>query len=117
MSTNDMLNQPVFDKSSALDLIFGFLQIAQRRGAFSFPESAKIYDCIQHFNDFFQPAEENEGADDVANEVDEEDEVANEVANEGDEEDEVDEENVTIEENDDPPTFPVETLGNFEDDK
>jgi len=109
MSTNDMLNQPVFDKSSALDLIFGFLQIAQRRGAFSFPESAKIYDCIQHFNDFFQPAEENEEANEVANEV--VDEVDDE------EEDDVDEENVTIEENDDPPTFPVETLGNFEDDK
>ena len=53
MSTRGMLQQPVVDKSSALDLIFGFLQIAQRRGAFSFPESAKIYECIQQFNDFF----------------------------------------------------------------
>ena len=53
MSTRSMLQQPVVDKSSALDLIFGFLQIAQRRGAFSFPESAKIYECIQQFNDFF----------------------------------------------------------------
>ena len=52
MSTRSMLQQPVVDKSSALDLIFGFLQIAQRRGAFSFPESAKIYECIQQFNDF-----------------------------------------------------------------
>jgi hypothetical protein len=97
MSTRGMLQQPIVDKSSALDLIFGFLQIAQRRGSFSFSESAKIYECIQQFNDFFQPAEENEGDDEGANEIDEE--------------------NVTIEENDNPPTFPVETLGNFEDNK
>lgn len=51
--SSGMLEQPVVDKSSALDLIFGFLQIAQRRGAFSFAESAKIYECFQQFNDFF----------------------------------------------------------------
>ncbi len=51
--SSGILQQPVVDKSSALDLIFGFLNLAQRRGAFSFPESAKIYECFQQFNDFF----------------------------------------------------------------
>ena len=90
MSSRNILQQPVFDKSSALDLIFGFLQIAQRRGAFSFPESAKIYECIQQFNDFFQPDEENK-------------ESENQEKNQP-------------ESNEDPPTFPVETLGSFEED-
>jgi len=60
MSSQGLMNSPIVDKSSALDLIFGFLQLAQRRGAFSFPESSKIYECIQQFDDFFQnePKEE-----------------------------------------------------------
>tara|TARA_X000000368_G_C22944062_1_gene673518 strand:+ start:118 stop:471 length:354 start_codon:yes stop_codon:yes gene_type:complete len=91
MSTRNMLQQPVVDKSSALDLIFGFLQIAQRRGSFSFSESAKIFECIQQFNDFFQPEEEN-----------------TEFENENQEESQP-------EPTDDPPTFPVETLGSFDD--
>tara|TARA_Y100001970_G_scaffold75542_1_gene95697 strand:- start:1330 stop:1611 length:282 start_codon:yes stop_codon:yes gene_type:complete len=53
MSRN-ILQANVYDKSSALDVIFGFLQIAQRRGAFSFGESAKIYECMNQFSDFFQ---------------------------------------------------------------
>lgn len=55
MSSNHLLQSPVFDKSTALDVVFGFLHLAQRRGAFSFPESAKIYNCIQQFSDFFEP--------------------------------------------------------------
>ena len=77
MSTSNMLQQPVVDKSSALDLIFGFLQIAQRRGAFSFPESAKIYECIQQFNDFFvhekPPSEERENQDTTLGNLDDDD--------------------------------------------
>ena len=53
MSRN-ILQANVYDKSSALDVIFGFLQIAQRRGAFNFGESAKIYECMNQFSDFFQ---------------------------------------------------------------
>tara|TARA_Y100001970_G_scaffold254375_1_gene330075 strand:+ start:1422 stop:1688 length:267 start_codon:yes stop_codon:yes gene_type:complete len=56
MSSN-ILQQSVIDKSSALDLIFGFLHLAQRRGAFSFAESAKIFECFQQFNDFFEQDE------------------------------------------------------------
>ena len=68
MSTDQskrMLSIPVNDKSSALDLMFGFLHLAQSRGAFNFPESAKIYECIQQFNDFFgEPEEELEEKED-----------------------------------------------------
>jgi hypothetical protein len=60
MSSNNLLRAPVVDKSTSLDVIFGFLHLAQRRGAFSFPESAKIYNCIQQFNDFFEPPPEEE---------------------------------------------------------
>ena len=52
-----MVNVEVTDKSTALDLIFGFLQLAQRRGAFSLQESSKIFQCIEQFNDFFQKDE------------------------------------------------------------
>ena len=58
--SNQMLQAEVIDKSSALDLIFGFLHMAQRRGAFSFPESAKIYECMNQFADFFQHDETQE---------------------------------------------------------
>ena len=71
MSTENLLNIAVNDKSTALDLIFGFLHTAQRRGAFNFPESAKIYECMQQFRDFFnnQPPQEEsiEGEDDEEN--------------------------------------------------
>ena len=93
MSSRNILNQPVVDKSSALDIMFGFLQIAQSRGAFSFPESAKIYECFQQFSDFFQREEE----------------TPEEVEETNEQEDNKDEQN-------DEPTFPVETLGEFDDD-
>ena len=54
MSNNSILRAPVYDKSSALDVIFGFLQIAQTRGAYSFAESAKIFECMNQFSDFFE---------------------------------------------------------------
>ena len=62
--SRSILSTPVYDKSSALDLIFGFLQMAQRRGSFNFAESAKIYECMNQFSDFFEheeiPEKENE---------------------------------------------------------
>ena len=63
MSRN-ILEANVYDKSSALDVIFGFLQIAQRRGAFNFGESAKIYECMNQFSDFFQAEPEKEQEED-----------------------------------------------------
>ena len=40
---------PVNDENMALNIIVSFLGVAQKRGAFSIAESAKIYECIQKF--------------------------------------------------------------------
>jgi hypothetical protein len=37
------------DENAALNVMAGFLNLAQRRGAFSIDESAKIYECIRVF--------------------------------------------------------------------
>jgi hypothetical protein len=46
---NDLLNIPVADENVALNLMVSFLNVAQKRGVFSFDESAKIWECIQRF--------------------------------------------------------------------
>jgi hypothetical protein len=46
---NDLLNVPVADENVALNLMVSFLNVAQKRGVFSFDESAKIWECIQRF--------------------------------------------------------------------
>ena len=46
---NDLLNVPVADENVALNLMVSFLNMAQKRGVFSFDESAKIWECIQRF--------------------------------------------------------------------
>ena len=46
---NDLLNVPVADENVALNLMVSFLNLAQKRGVFSFDESAKIWECIQRF--------------------------------------------------------------------
>ena len=45
----DLLTVDVNDDNTALNVIVGFLGIAQRRGVFAINESAKIYECIQQF--------------------------------------------------------------------
>ena len=39
----------VTDENSALNLIVSFLTLAQKRGAFTIDESAKIWECIKIF--------------------------------------------------------------------
>lgn len=39
----------VTDENSALNLIVGFLCLAQKRGVFTIDESAKIWECISIF--------------------------------------------------------------------
>jgi hypothetical protein len=39
----------VTNENMALNLMVSFLNVAQRRGAFSLDESAKIWECIQKF--------------------------------------------------------------------
>lgn len=39
----------VENQEMALNLIGQFLELAQKRGAFNFQESAKIYECVKFF--------------------------------------------------------------------
>ena len=40
----------ITDENVALNVIVGFLELANKKGAFSFEESAKIWECISKFN-------------------------------------------------------------------
>ena len=47
--TVSILDVNVNDENTALNVMVQFLTIAQKRGAFNIPESAKIYECLQIF--------------------------------------------------------------------
>lgn len=40
---------PITDDNVALNVMVGFLDTAQKRGAYSMDESAKIWECIKRF--------------------------------------------------------------------
>lgn len=40
---------PITDENSALNVMVGFLVLAQSKGVFTFEESAKIWECIKKF--------------------------------------------------------------------
>jgi len=40
---------PIKDQNSALNVIIYFISVAQKRGAFTLEESSKIWECMQHF--------------------------------------------------------------------
>lgn len=44
-----LVDVPIIDENSALNVMVAFLNHAQRRGVFSIDESAKIYECIKMF--------------------------------------------------------------------
>ena len=44
-----LVDVEITDENIALNVIVSFLSLAQKRGAFSFDESAKIWECIQKF--------------------------------------------------------------------
>jgi hypothetical protein len=44
-----LVNIPVNDENTALNLMVSFLNLAHKRGAFGIDESAKIWECIQMF--------------------------------------------------------------------
>jgi hypothetical protein len=44
-----VIDIPVTDENSALNVMVAFLGVAQKRGAFAINEAAKIYECIQVF--------------------------------------------------------------------
>ena len=47
--TVKLVDIEVKNENVALNLIVSFLSLAQKRGAFSFDESAKIWECIKVF--------------------------------------------------------------------
>jgi len=44
-----LVDIPIRDENTALNVMVSFLSLAQKRGAFSFDESAKIWECIKMF--------------------------------------------------------------------
>ena len=44
-----IVDVPVTTQQEALQLIVTFLNLAQKRGAFTLDESAKLWECIKHF--------------------------------------------------------------------
>jgi hypothetical protein len=44
-----LVDIPITDENTALNLMVSFLSLAQQRGAFTFDESAKIWECIRKF--------------------------------------------------------------------
>ena len=44
-----LVDIPINDENTALNVIVSFLSIAQKRGIFTFDESAKIWECIKVF--------------------------------------------------------------------
>ena len=48
--TVSILDVDIEDENTALNVMVQFLTIAQKRGAFNIPESAKIYECLKKFS-------------------------------------------------------------------
>jgi hypothetical protein len=44
-----LVDVPINNQNDALQLIVNFLNLAQKRGAFTMDESAKIWECIKTF--------------------------------------------------------------------
>jgi hypothetical protein len=44
-----LVDVPVANQNEALQLIVTFLNLAQKRGAFTLDESAKIWECVKFF--------------------------------------------------------------------
>jgi hypothetical protein len=44
-----LVDVQINDENTALNVMVSFLSLAQKRGAFTFDESAKIWECIKLF--------------------------------------------------------------------
>jgi len=44
-----LVDMPIKDENTALNVMVSFLSLAQKRGVFSFDESAKIWECVKMF--------------------------------------------------------------------
>ena len=45
-----LINTPITDENVALNVLVGFIALAQKRGCFNIQESAKIWESIQRFS-------------------------------------------------------------------
>jgi hypothetical protein len=45
-----LVDVPIKDENVALNMMVSFLSLAQKRGSFTFDESAKIWECIRMFH-------------------------------------------------------------------
>lgn len=48
-STQKLVDVQITDENTAFNIMVCFLALAQKRGVFSFDESAKIFECIKIF--------------------------------------------------------------------
>ena len=48
-SSEKLVNVEITNENVAFNLLISFLTLAQKRGAFGFDESAKIWECIKKF--------------------------------------------------------------------
>jgi hypothetical protein len=48
-SKTRLVDVPVTNQNEALQLIVTFLNLAQKRGAFTLDESAKLWECVKKF--------------------------------------------------------------------
>ena len=53
--TIKLVDQEVTDQNKALNLLVSFINLAQKRGAFSLDESSKIWECVKFFTHPSQP--------------------------------------------------------------
>ena len=51
-----LVDVPIVDQNTALNVMVSFLNISQKRGAFTFDESAKILECIRFFQGNAKPS-------------------------------------------------------------
>ena len=49
VTDKQLVDLPVNDENSALNLLVGFVFLAHKRGVFSLEESAKIWECVKKF--------------------------------------------------------------------
>ncbi len=45
----NLLDVDIVDENTALNVLIGYLGVAQKRGTFAINESAKIYECVKKF--------------------------------------------------------------------
>lgn len=50
-----LVDIPVNDENTALNILVGFISVAHKRGVFTLEESSKIWECVKKFQRPAQP--------------------------------------------------------------